>query len=103
MGYTYMVYLLSQTEILNQSIRLLLLDRLGQGGTLSREDWLLYIQHVTFLPNPAIPKATAISWLANKCAYNAIELKAILESVKFLDGTQPTIILSQTGDIIIAE
>lgn len=98
-----MVYLLSSVTYTDPSIGYLLINRIAQDGKLSQQDWILFAKSVTYIAGSPISGATVEGWLSGKCNLTALELKAFLEYVSFTDGSQPTFILSQTGDFIIAE
>lgn len=104
-GFSYpnMVYLLNNVSFTDPSIAYLLIQRLAQDGKLNRTDWILFAKSVKFITNSPINSDTVVGWLANKCQLSIVELKMFLEYVSFTDGSQPTYILSQTGDFIIAE
>lgn len=103
MSYPDMVYLLSNVEYTDPTFAYLLIQRLSQTGGLSNTDWILFAKSVVFTPGSPINAATVEGWFANKCSLTVVELKMFLEYVSFVDGSQPTYILSQTGDFIISE
>lgn len=98
-----MVYLIQNVAFEDEAIRLLLLNRIRQGGELNREDWIILVKNVVFTPEATITEDTVISWLNNKCGLNRIEFVSFLDSIEFTDGSEPTIILSEQGDILTTE
>lgn len=103
MSYTNMVYLLESLVFTDEQIRLGLIQRLAQNGALSQQDWLLLSRSITFISGSPINAATIEDWLTGKCNLTRSELKMFLEYASFNDGSEPTFILSQDGDFIIAE
>lgn len=103
MSYTNMVYLLESLVFVDEQIRLGLIQRLAQNGTLSQQDWLLLARSITFISGSPITAETIEEWLTGKCNLTRSELKLFLEYVSFNDGSTPTFILSENGDFIIAE
>lgn len=105
LSYWDMVYLIESLDFpaANEQVRLLLINRIAQNGVLSQQDWLLLAKAVTYRPGSPINANTVEEWLVGKCSLTRDELKLFLEYVGFIDGSQPTYILTQTNDFIIAE
>lgn len=103
LDYPTMVYLISNVQFTNIATQQLLLSRIAHNGALSQQDWLLFARSIEFLPNSPINALTIEDWLTGKCRLSGDELKQFLEFVQFTDGSQPTFILTENGDFIIAE
>lgn len=103
MEYQNMVYLLQSVAFEDETIRQLLLNRIRQGGELNREDWIIFVKNVVFTPETTLTEDAVISWLNNKCGLNRVEFTAFLEGIEFIDGSEPTFILSEQGDILVTE
>lgn len=103
LSYANMVYLLESLVFTDEQIRIAMIQRIAQNGVLSQQDWILLAKSVTFISGSPITPETIEEWLTGKCNLTRSELKLFLEYVSFNDGSQPTFILSQDGDFIIAE
>lgn len=102
--YSSLVYLVQNVEMSNESIKVLLLERLSnKGGKFSQQDWLLFISQVSFLPGAPVTLQMARDWITGKCGLTSVELRTIIEYLKFIDGSQPTYLLAENGQILIAE
>lgn len=103
MSYVNMVYLIQNTTFIDPSFKQVLVGRLQQNGSLSREDWILFAKQVSFIPASPINSDTVSGWFANKCSLTRVELKTFLNYVTFTDGSVPTYLLSETNDFIMME
>lgn len=102
--YLAMVYLIQNVQMSNESIKVTLLERLGNNnGKFSQSDWLLFFNNVSFSPGAPISINTVIDWITGKCKLTQIELRTILEYLVFTDGSEPTFLLAQNGQILISE
>lgn len=103
-SYLAMVYLIQNVSMRNESIKVTLLERLkNNNGKFSQSDWLLFFSQVDFIANAPVTINTVLEWITGKCSLSAIELRTILEYLRFLDGTQPTYLMAENGQILIAE
>jgi len=103
MTYTNMVYMIQNTTFIDPSFKQVLIGRLQQNGSLSREDWIMFAQAVTYIASSPIDASTVVSWFATKCTLTRVELKTFLNYVTFTDGSVPTYLLSETNDFIMME
>lgn len=102
--YLALVYLIENVQMQNESIKVTLLERLtNNNGKFSQSDWLLFFSQVSFLPGSPINIDTVRDWITGKCSLSAVELRTIIEYLVFLDGSQPTYLLGENGQILIAE
>lgn len=103
-SYLALVYLIQNVQMSNESIKVTLLERLSSNnGKLTQSDWLLFFSQVSFAAGSPINLDTVREWITGKCNLTAIELRTILEYLVFIDGTQPTYLLAENGQILIAE
>lgn len=99
-----LVYLIQNVQMQNESIRVTLLERLSNNnGKFSQSDWILFFSQVSFLPGSPVNINTVMEWITGKCNLTAIELRTILEYLVFIDGSQPTYLLAENGQILISE
>lgn len=99
-----MVYLIQNVVFSNESIKVTLLDRLGNNnGMFSQSDWLLFFANVSFIDGSPVNMDTVKSWITGKCSLTQIELRTILEYLVFTDGSEPTFLLAQNGQTLISE
>lgn len=103
MSYTALIYAISNTTFSDPSLQLLLLGRVSQVARLSREDWILFAKSVTYQSGSPITGDTVASWLASKNCLTAVELKTWLNYIVFTDSSEPTYLLTESGDIVLAE
>lgn len=103
LSYSNMVYLLESLVFTDEQIRLALIKRIAQNGSLSHEDWILLAKSITFISGSPINASTIEDWLTGKCNLTNSELKLFLEYSSFRDDSEPTFLLSQNGDFIISE
>lgn len=103
--YLTMVYLIQNVTFANESLKVTLLERLGNNnGRFSQSDWLLFFNNVSFLPGSPVTVQTAIDWITGKCNLSQTELRTILEYVVFTDNSEPTyILLGENNQILISE
>lgn len=102
--YLAMVYLIQNVQMQNESIKVTLIERLSNNnGKFSQSDWLLFFSQVSFLPGAPITIDTVLQWITGKCNLTAVELRTILEYLVFIDGSQPTYLLAENGQILIEE
>lgn len=101
--YPIMVYLINNLSFGQEQNRLVMLKRIRQNGTLSNYDWIFLFNSIVFMPNSVIDKDIAKSWLSGKCNLTSIELKIFLENVQFIDGSEPTYLLTENNDLIVSE
>lgn len=104
MPYTSLVYLIQNVVFQNESIKVTLLERLSNnGGKFKQSDWLLFFSQVSFLPGAPITTQMVQEWINGKCKLTGVELRTIIEYLQFTDGSQPTYLLAENGQILIAE
>lgn len=102
--YLSLVYLIQNVQMSNESIKVTLLERLSSNnGKFSQSDWLLFFGNVSFAPGAPINLDTVREWITGKCSLTATELRTIIEYLTFIDGTQPTYLLAENGQILISE
>lgn len=101
--YSDQVYIINNVQMPDESIRYLLLQHAADNSGLLREDWITLAKAAKYNDGSTINGAIVESWLAEKEKLSAVELKTFLDNVAFTDGTKSTILLSELGDIIIAE
>lgn len=88
----------------NESIKVTLLERLSNNnGKFSQSDWILFFSNVAFTAGAPISINTVLEWITGKCSLTTIELRTILEYLVFMDGSQPTYLLAENGQILISE
>lgn len=96
-------YILNNVSVTNESTRLTLVSRISQNGKLSREDLKTLANIVVFRTGSPIDKDTIAGWLTNKKCLTATEWREFLENIDFIDGSQPTYLLAENGQILIEE
>lgn len=102
-AYLDMITLLSILQYTDPQIGYLLIQRLTANQKFTQEDWILLANSVIYLPDSPITPEIVESWFEGKCHLTLTELKAFLEYVTFNDGSEPTFLLSETGDFLISE
>lgn len=103
-SYLALVYLVQNVQMINESVKVTLLERLSNNnGRFSQSDWLLFFSQVSFLPGAPININTVLEWITGKCNLTAVELRTILEYLVFLDGSEGTYLLAENGQILIKE
>lgn len=102
LNYWEMISLFNNVEYVDISVLPLLEERLSQSGELSVTDWIFFAKSIVFEEASPIDACTIAGWLSNSC-FTQLELKAFVEWIKFTDGSQPTFLISEGGDILIAE
>lgn len=101
--YADLVYVIENMQVRDESIRYLMLQRAAQESGFIQADWIVLAKAAVYMSTSPINGLTVEAWLTTKTCLTAVELKSLLENIQFTDGSQSTIILSQTGDIIVAE
>lgn len=100
-----MVYLIQNVSFSNESIKVALLERLGNNnGRFSQSDWILFFSNVSFIANSPVNIETVMEWVTGKCSLTQVELRTILEYVVFTDNSAPTYnLLGENNQILISE
>lgn len=102
--YLAMVYLIQNVQMQNESVKVTLIERLSNNnGKFSQSDWLLFFSQVSFTTGAPVTVNTVLEWITGKCKLTAVELRTILEYLVFIDGSQPTYLLAENGQILISE
>lgn len=102
--YLALVYLIQNVSMQNESVKVTLIERLSNNnGKFSQSDWLLFFSQVSFTAGAPVTVNTVLEWITGKCNLTAVELRTILEYIVYTDGSQPTYLLAENGQILIAE
>ena len=101
--YPSMVYLIKNVEFAHSGIRELLLKRILHTGQLKQSDWLVFLRNVHYTYNSPIDSEIAESWLIGKCNLTKRELVTLLNYVLFLDGSEPTYVVTELEYLIVPE
>lgn len=89
--------------MVNEAVRAVLIERIKQNGTLSRQDWILLANSVVWIEDAVITADTIVEWLLGACNLTRNQLVLFLENVEFECGEPPTIILTEEGNFVIRE